>query len=344
MVSPEIQNKDLKIAVLGAGAIGSLAAGYLAAKGFNVNLIGRPDSVEAILKNKLKISGARGNFEVAVKASERLDFSPRLVILTVKTQDIAEALKDNLNFLKDSIVLTTQNGVRCDDITAGYLPKENIVSSIVMFGATYLKPAQVAHNFEGNWVLGSIFPESKNKLALPAEVLNTVFKVTMADDLKAMKYLKIFVNANNCIPAILGLSMQEAFSDASTCAISIGIWKEGLKIVSEAGIKLLSLPDFALDNLIKLTSLPTVQAAGIFSGIMLGLSKEPVYGSILQSIKRNRPSEIDYINGEFLKLAGEKNLSAPLNKKVLEMVHDVEKTGKFFSRQELLSAVKGLYN
>jgi 2-dehydropantoate 2-reductase len=105
---------------------------------------------------------------------------------------------------------------------------------------------------------------------------------------------------------------------------------------------MVSLPDFPLERLTKLTSMPALEAARIFSGIMVNLSKEPIYGSILQSIKRGRSSEIDYINGEFVRLAKDNNLTAPLNKRLVKLVHEVEKTGRFFTKEELLHKTKGL--
>jgi 2-dehydropantoate 2-reductase len=138
--------------------------------------------------------------------------------------------------------------------------------------------------------------------------------------------------------------MQEAFSDLDISSISIAIWKEGLDIVNKSGINLVSLPDFPLERITKLTSLPNIEGAKIFSGIMSNLSKEPLYGSILQSIKRGKPSEIDYINGEFVRLARENKLGAPLNEKLVQMVHQVEEKNKFFSKEELLNSTKGLFN
>jgi 2-dehydropantoate 2-reductase len=175
-------------------------------------------------------------------------------------------------------------------------------------------------------------------------VLDKVFPTVISEDILGMKYLKVFVNANNCIPAILGLSMQDAFSDPQISEISIAIWKEGFEIISKAGIKLVSLPGFPVENITKLISLAPLEAANVFSGIMTKLSKDPLYGSILQSIKRGRSSEIDYINGEFVSLAESKSLSANLNKKLVEMVHAVENTGKFFTKAELLAATKSLTN
>lgn len=332
----------MKIAVIGAGAIGGLVAGYLKIKGQDVLLIARLDSVKAIKEKGLEISGVRGNFNIQIDIDDKLNYQPDLIILATKTQDINGALKENSKFIQDSPILTTQNGIAADNIVAQYIPKENIISSIVMFGATNLEPGKVVHNFEGNWIIGRIFGKNDEQVIKASEVSNKIFPTILTQDLRGMKYLKIFVNANNCIPAILGKSMQEAFLDVDISCISIAIWKEGLGIVSGAGINLVSLPDFPLERLTKLTSLPILEAAKIFSSIMVNLSKDPLYGSILQSIKKGRSSEIDYINGEFVRLARENKLSAPLNARLVKLVHEVEKTKRFFTKQELLRKTNGL--
>lgn len=334
----------MKIAVIGSGAIGCLLSGYLKQKGEDVSLIGRADSVSAINQFGLNISGARGNLNIKINTFEKLNELPELVILATKTQDIKEALNKNFNFLKDSPILTTQNGIQADKIVATLVKKENIISSIVTFGATCLEPGKVVHNFEGSWIIGRIFKENEEAVVNLAGYFNKIFPTIVADDILGMKYLKIFVNANNCIPAILGVSMQEAFSDIEISRISVSIWKEGFKIISDLGIKLESLPDFPLERLTKLTSLPTIEAAKIFSGIMINLSKEPLFGSILQSIKRGKASEIDYINGEFVALAKANNLKASLNDRLVELVHSVENNHKFFSKEELINDTKDLVN
>jgi 2-dehydropantoate 2-reductase len=332
----------MRIAVIGAGAIGGLVASYLKNKGENVSLVGHADAVRAIQERGLWIQGARGNFNIKIEVYDKLGFTPELVILATKTQDIDAALKDNLKFIQGATILTTQNGIRADGIVAGYIRRENIISSIVMFGATCLSPGEIVHNFEGSWIIARAFAKNDARIIEVSRVLNQVFPTIVAEDLKGMKCLKIFVNANNCIPAILGKSMQESFLDVGVSRISIAIWKEGLKIANKAGLNLSSLPDFPLERLLKLTSLPTPEAARIFSEIMTNLSKEPLYGSILQSIKRGKASEIDYINGEFVRLAKENNLRAPLNEKLSEMVHQVETSGKFFTKEELLKNIEGL--
>ncbi|MDD2752147.1 MAG: ketopantoate reductase family protein [Candidatus Omnitrophica bacterium] len=334
----------MKIAVIGSGAIGGLVAGYLKSKNLEVSLTGHPDAVKAIKEKGLTISGARGNFNLSIEINDKLLAKPDLAIICTKTQDIESVFQENLPFLSDTLILTTQNGVAADNLVARFVAKENIISSIVMFGATLLEPGKITHNFEGSWIIGRMFGKNDARTIETAALLNQAFPTIVAEDLSGMKYLKIFVNANNCIAAILGRSMQESFSDINISRISIAIWKEGLEVLRKAGINLVSLPDFPLERLQKLAALPGEEAAKIFSGIMSNLSKEPLYGSILQSIKRAKASEIDYINGEFVKIAKENQIDAPLNAKLVEMVHQVEQSKKFFSKEQLLSSTKGLFN
>jgi 2-dehydropantoate 2-reductase len=333
----------MRIAVIGAGAIGCLVAGYLKEKGEEVTLVGRAQTVKAIKENGLYISGVRGDFKVQIGIADTLNYIPDLAILATKTQDIDAFLQGNFHLLEKSLLLTIQNGVRADNLVAKYLPQENIISSIVMFGATYLEPGKVVHNFEGSWVIGSQFQNNISKELIDLSlILDKAFPAIISEDIKGMKYLKIFANASNCLPAIIGKSMQEVFSDLDISRISIGIWKEAFEIIDRLGIRLVSLPGFPVENLTKLTSLPSANAAGAFSGIMKNLSREPLYGSILQSIMRGRASEIDYINGEFVRLAEEHKMYAPLNRILVEMVHQVEKSKMFYSKDILMSKVKEL--
>ena len=326
----------MRIAVIGAGAIGCLAAGYLKEKGEEVTLVGRGEGVKLIKEKGLAISGVRGNFLVNIDISESLNYIPDLAILTTKTQDVESFLRDNSPLLRNCLLLTTQNGVQADKLAAKYIEPAKIISSIVMFGATYLEPGKVVHNFEGSWVLGAESPVPVR------EALNKAFPTVISEDIRGMKYLKIFTNANNCLPGILGKSMQEVFSNIEISRISVAIWREGLSIIEKAGIRLVSLPGFPVENITKLTSMPPGEAAKIFSGIMRGLSKEPLYGSILQSIMRGRLSEIDYINGEFVRLAEEHNIQAPLNKILVGLVHSVEKNNRFYAKDDLIKNTKEL--
>ena len=332
----------MKIAVIGSGAIGSLVAGYLKVKGEDVFLVGHPDSVKAINSNGLRISGVRGEFRIKVEAFEALSQKAGLAILAVKTQDIENVLIDNQRYLKDTLIISTQNGVSAESILAGHFSKAEIISSIVMFGSTCLKPSETMHNFEGKWILGKPFAENNDSLKDVVSVLSKAFPTVISDNIAGMKWLKLFLNANNCLPAIIGKSMQETFSSLELCSIAVMRWQEGLKIVNSSGVKLASLPDFPLERLTALAALPPEESAKVFSGIMRNLSKEPLYGSVLQSIMRGRSSEIDFINGEFVALARGHGMNAPLNERLVSLVHKVEKSRKFLTLDRLLEDIEGL--
>ncbi len=326
----------MKIAIIGAGAIGGLVAAYLKKSGEDVILIGRWDQVDVINAQGLMIKGVRGSETIKVPALTRLDKPYDLVIFAVKTQDIEEAFVHNSEFLEQGgWILTTQNGVQADNILSGHFERDRQFSSIVMFCATYTRPGEITFNFEGDWIIGRPLMPLDPATHEIAQVLGKAFKMVTSPDIMGQKYLKLFLNFNNCIPALIGKSMQETFSDIDLCRLSIMLLKEGVDIVTRANIELVSLPDFPKERIYGLVKMPIEQAAGIINQTLTTLSKDPLYGSILQSIMRKRLSEIDFINGEIVHLANYFKLPTPLNSKIVDMVHEVERTGKFFSVEEV---------
>ncbi len=328
----------MKIAIIGAGAIGSVVAAYLTKAGEDVVLIGRKDPVEAIRRNGLRVVGARGDETFRVRALTQLDREYDLTIFTVKTQDIEEAYAHNREFLKKCPVLSSQNGVQSDTILAKHFDKARLYSSIVMFGATYAKPGEAVFNFEGDWIIGKPFAGNDENIQRVVQVLKKGFNVVVSENITGMKWLKLFVNFNNCIPALTGKSMQETFADMDLCRLSILLLKEGVGIVQKNGIQLVSLPQFPAERVYGMANMPLDQAAGIINKTLTGLSKEPLYGSILQSIMRGRATEIDYINGQVLKMVRSPKDEAPLNARVVEMVHRVEQSKKYFTVEEIREA------
>jgi 2-dehydropantoate 2-reductase len=326
----------MNIAVIGAGAIGGVVAAYLKKAGEDVVLIGHSDQVDVINSNGLTIKGVRGQETFKVPALTRLDKSYDLVIFAVKTQDIEEAFAHNSEFLEhDGLILTTQNGVQADNILSGHFDRDRQLSSIVMFGATYTKPGEIIFNFEGNWIIGRPLMPLDPVTHAVAEVLGKAFKMVPSTNIMGQKYLKLFLNFNNCIPALIGKSMQETFSDIDLCRLSIMLLKEGVDMVNRAEIELVSLPDFPKERIYAMAQMPIGEAAVIINKTLTNLSKEPLYGSVLQSIMRGKTSEIDFINGEIVHLANHFKLPATLNGKIVDMVHEVERSGKFFSVEEV---------
>lgn len=325
----------MNIAIIGAGAIGSVVTAYLAKAGEDIVLIGRQDQVAAIQKGGLQVTGARGEEIFPVQALTRLDREYDLVIFTVKTQDIEDACGANQAFLKKCLVLSSQNGVQSDTILARHFDKDRLYSSIVMFGATYTKPGEAVFNFAGDWIIGKPFASNDENVQRIAQTLKKAFSVVVSENITGMKWLKLFVNFNNCIPALTGKSMQETFADMDLCRLSILLLKEGVGIIQRNGIQLVSLPQFPAERVYGMANMPLEQAAGIINKTLTTLSKEPLYGSILQSIMRGRASEIDYINGQVTRMVKSPKEDAPLNTRAVELVHQVERDKRYFTIEEV---------
>ncbi len=329
----------MKTAVIGAGAIGSVVAAYLTKDGKDVTLIAHEGQEAVINDDGLRVNGVRGEEIVEVNVTTQIDREYDLVIFTVKTQDIEAAVMGNKEYFGNAMILSSQNGVQTDTLLSKYFPQKNLFSSIVMFGATYVRPGEVTFNFEGDWVIGKPFEPVNDKVKEIAEFIGEAFPVVISEDIVGMKWLKLFVNFNNCIPAVIGKSMQETFADVDMCRLSIMLLKEGLKTVQKANIDLVSLPNFPAERINGMAAMPIDQAAAIIQKTLTTLSEEPLYGSILQSIMRKRKSEIDYINGEVLHIAKQIKMSAPLNNMIVKMVHDVESTGVHLEPHEIMIKV-----
>jgi 2-dehydropantoate 2-reductase len=254
---------------------------------------------------------------------------------------LEELIKNNRACLSDAVVVSTQNGVCADQLLKKYFMPEKIISGIVMFGATFYPPNLVVHNFPGELVIGNMFGAPLDKLSAQIDILRKAFRVSVSPNIKGAKYLKIFVNLNNCVPALLGKSIQETFIDIELAQLAILLNREAYGVMQKAGIALGDLPGYPRTRLESMVQMPVAEAAALLSKIMTELSKEPLYGSVLQSIQRGKKSEIDYINGEIVNIAQKNGISAPLNEKIVELVHDVEDAGRFFDKKELLATLEG---
>ena len=329
-----------RIAIIGAGAIGCTLGALLSRAGQDVTLIGRPEQVAAIRTGGLQLDGALGRFTVQVPVAEQLDVRPDLALLAVKTQDVLSAVQTNLPLLMDVPLVTLQNGLRSDDLVAGVLPPHQIVSAVVSIIATYLTPGSVTIVSPGSLVIGHPFAATEPLLPMVAGILNQAIPTHISGNIRGAHWLKLLVNVNNALPAITNRTIQEVYADPYLSQLVIRLLREGLAVVTRAGIKLASLPDVSIALIRLLGRLPVRLAARLASAkVRRTVSTLPVLGSTLQSLRRHRSTEIDYLNGEIVRLGREVGVPTPLNAIVVEMVHRVEKQGRFLGVNAIREAL-----
>ncbi len=330
----------MKIAVIGAGAVGSVIGGLLARAGESVVLIGRAAHVESINAHGLTISGAHGTIHVILPAAETLDFVPDLALLCVKTQDLADVLKQHEHWLTGVPVITTQNGMQADAIAAAALGAEHVIGGVVLFGATYLEPGKVDYAPAGMLVIGELTRASQERTRMIASVLNKAIPTAVSENIRGAHWTKLIVNQANALPTITGKPFHDTYAEPYLRQLSVWLMREAVRMIRKSGGTLGAMPTTPLTLIKLLMGMPMPVAEMLPRMYLRRLGESPAYGSTLQSVKRGRATEIDYLNGEIVALGAKLNLPTPYNSSVVAMVHEVEQRGEFFSTGEIKARVQ----
>jgi 2-dehydropantoate 2-reductase len=341
------QNLKPKIAVVGAGAIGSVLGGLLARAGEDVTLFARKAHAEAINRNGLLVDGILGKFTVDVKAAETLHFRPDVVLLAVKIQDVEKACQEIKLHVEGVPVVTLQNGIVSDEIAASILGKEKIISCVVCFNARFLEPGRVTYGSRGTLLVGKAFGENGTRVAEISAIFNKAIKTQVRDNIRGARWTKLFMNIlANSLNAMTGLSPGEYMEYAGLRKIGVLILKEAFDVVERANIKLEALPEFPVLIFRAFIKAPLPIASMLLRLVAQSRRDTDAVTSTLQSIRRGKPTEIDYLNGEIVKLGRKIGIPTPYNSKVVELVREVEKTHEFHSPLDLeycfSSALEGI--
>ena len=329
----------MRVAVLGAGAVGSAVGALLQRAGQEVTLVARADHAEAIRAAGLALDGPAGAFTVPVAAASSLDFRPDLALLAVKTQDVEAAVRAARPFLDGVPFVTMQNGVRSDAIVAALLPEASLLSTVVMVTATYLSPGHVTLVERGHLVLGRPGGPHDALVDQVASVLNAAVPTVVSDNLLGAHWLKLLMNLNNAVPALTNLPLREASRDPFLRRLSVALMREGLAVADRAGVSLAPLQGVSVRTVRLMTRLPTPLAARVFASRAGRLGDGwPILGSTLQSLRRGRPTEIDYLNGEIVRRGRELGVPTPFNEATVALVHNIERTGRFYRVEALRQA------
>ncbi len=325
-----------RIAIIGAGAIGSTLAAALSRLGEDVTVIGRPAHLEAIRRDGLRVEGRTGEYTVHPGTAEMLGFQPDVAFLTVKTQDVLTALQANLQHLGSAPLVTFQNGVRSDDLAATLLPRRQIVSAVVNISATYLQPGLVTVVYPGTLLIGHPFEEGDVPLEPLRALLQAAAATTITGNIRGAHWLKLLFNLNNAFPALTNTSLHNLYARRSMRELSARVIREGLRTVQAAGIRLESLPEVSV-NIFRMVGVLPVPLAGMLVAARARRveSRWPLLGSTLQSLLRGRSTEIDHLNGEIVRLGAQLGRPTPLNTRLVELVHEAERTRGFLGVDEL---------
>jgi 2-dehydropantoate 2-reductase len=205
----------MRIAIVGAAAIGSAVGGLLSRAGHSVTLVGRPSHVAAVRSAGLQIDGCLGRFVVHPAASERLDQQAELALVMTKTQDVLEAVRSNREALAGIPVVAIQNGARGADLVTQLLPREEVLSGVALMVATYLTPGRVALLLHGSLVIGRAWGLPDEQTRELARVLDAALPTSVTANVRGAHWTKLIVNLNNALAALTRLMLPEHWPIAS---------------------------------------------------------------------------------------------------------------------------------
>lgn len=327
----------MQIVVFGAGAIGSLIGARLHEAGVDVRLVGRPAHVEAIRRNGLLVKGQTETHLVQLPAVSELTGTADIILLTVKSQDVRNACREIAGLHSMATVVTMQNGVRSDDEAAEILGRDRIVGCVLNVSATYLEPGVVEQNTGALLQLGAPFPESVDRVQAVVHVLGKAVRVEAVPDIARARWTKLMANLNNAIMTITGLPIGKALRSKGLARLAIATIREGVKTAAAGSHRLDSSSRARLFR--TMAALPQPLADWIFGGRLAGdFPVDSQFGpSTLQSLRRGSSSELEYLNGEIVRLGEALGRPTPYNRGLLDAGRSVFETKRHLTPEELLA-------
>ncbi len=311
----------MKIAMLGAGAMGSLFGGHLAMAGNDVTLIDvNAEHIAAINAHGLTIETPAGTLTARLKAGTAADFTDQQDVLIVFTKGAhtEQALVPALHLVGDRTwVLTAQNGLGNADIIARHVPFERIAIGTTSYAAVLKAAGQLVLQNGGDLRIWPANGERADAIERLAEAFVAAGVDCKADPgVESAIWEKIAFNAAiNSLTAITRYTVGELgdFEGGRTLAETVA--KEVNDVAHARGVA------FDLSRVHGLLKLAFTHHR----------AHQP---SMLRDIIAGRKTEIENINGAIMAEARRAGLEAPVTETLLQLVRLIESRPNLHSGEQ----------
>ena len=330
------------VCIFGAGSIGCYVGGRMAAAGCNVTLIGRERLRLELINSGLHLTDLLGA-DLRVKP-DTLCFvtdpdaaaDAELVMVTVKSADTAAAGMVLAKILKPgTVVISFQNGMGNAGLLRNALLQQTVLSGMVQFN--------VLNRGGGHFHQGS-----EGVLEVEQHPAIEPFSVTFAKaglplkqhaDMLPVQWAKLLLNLNNPINALSNLPLKAELSQLVFRKCLALAQTEALSLMGSAGIhpaRLTPLPPNWIPRLLKVPS-------WLFRPLAKKmLAFDPLArSSMWEDLEAGRITEVDWLNGEIVRLAEKMGHHAPVNARLIALIREAETGGKrHWSGDDLLNELK----
>ena len=296
----------MKIAVMGAGAVGCYFGGMLARSGHEVTLVARPEHVEAIRRSGLLMETL--SFCEHVRIDAGIEASAvahaELVLFCVKSIATESAGASLAPLLAAGCTLVSlQNGVDNAErlqAVAGHAA----LAAVVRVAVEMVAPGHICHRGGGELTLADGEPGRRLAPILRAAGI----AVRLSDNLPGEQWTKLVVNcALNALSAIAQKPFGPLLQVEGVQELIREVVQECLAVARVAGITVAGDPWEALRR--------SSSQGGQFS-------------SMAQDHARGRRSEIDHLNGYVVRLGEELGVATPVNRCLQVAVRLIEERAR----------------
>jgi 2-dehydropantoate 2-reductase len=293
----------MKIAVMGAGAVGCYYGFLLARAGHDVVLIGRAQHVDAIERQGLRLETQTFDEHVRVSANTEASAvqGAQLVLFCVKSTDTesgAAAIRPHL--APDAVVLSLQNGVE----NAGRLRMllhQEVIAAAVYVGTEMAGPGHVRHHGRGELVIEQAKASDGIARALVAAGVPT----DISDNVRGALWAKLVTNcAYNALSAITQLPYGRLVKGEGVAVVMRDLVDECVAVAKADGVTIPGDIDAAVRKIAE-------TAAG-------------QYASTAQDLARGKHTEIDHLNGLIVRRGEALGVATPTNRLLHAIVKLIE--------------------
>ena len=332
-----------RIIVLGAGSVGCFVGGAWLAAGCRVSFVGRDRIRAEIAEHGLGLSDQQG-WRIHL-APDLIDYATKpaalkkadIVALCVKSTGTEAAAKDIAKYVPaGATVISFQNGISNADTLKALLPRHEIVQGMVPYNVVRLGPGRWHRATWGELTAA----RTEVTAALAATIGDRPGRLLLSDDMGSVLWGKLLFNLNNAINALSGTTILEELGQRDYRRVMAAAIVETLELLDAAGIAPAKIGQVAPKLLPHVIGSPDI----VFRNLFLRIQKiDPkARSSMSDDFAAGRRTEIDYLNGEVVRLAERLGRKAPVNAAIVALVKQAEAgVERTWSAKELRDHVLG---
>ena len=320
----------MRVAIYGAGSLGTILGAFITKAGVNIELINRNKAhVEALQANGAQVVGTL-EFTQPVVAYTPAEMSGTydIIFLMTKQQHNPEVVAMLRPFLaEDGVLVTFQNGLPELQI-AEVLGESRVLGCTVAWGATLQSPgvceltsAPDALSFS----LGAIMEQKNKHFDRVKELLELMGTVDVEENFLGTRWSKLLINAAfSGMSAVLGCTFGEAAGPKDSRRIVQALIKECIDVCKSGGIRIEPVQGKDIVKLLDYSN--SLKRAFSFFIIPIAIRKHAkLKASMLQDLEKGKLTEVDAINGAVSATGRKVGCPTPMNDRVVEIIHRIEK-------------------